>query len=125
MPSVLQVLPDSSHDQHRFLTHITDAFPKGVQIEVTERSRVKGDVSALGVVESFDHLDDGTLARARGADDSSGLLGFEGERNTLEDIWGALRHHRIPEEDIFEMDSLIQFYLGDSSILTLDQGGSQ
>src|SRR6185295_5306649 len=93
-----QVLADRAREELRVLGDEADLRAQLVEIERPAGLAVVEDLAAPGRVEADEQLDEGRLARARGADEREGLAAFGRE--------GDLRERRRRGRLVREADAL-------------------
>jgi len=67
---VHEILLNSSKDKYRFLSHISNSLSKIIKMHICQICSIKWNCSINGIIETFNHLDDGTLARTGWSDNS-------------------------------------------------------
>jgi hypothetical protein len=82
--SVGDVVGHGPVEQEGVLTHVPHGVPEAVEGHVAHVPAVDPDRAVGHVVEPDEELEDGGLARARGADESDGLARLRGEVHVLQ-----------------------------------------
>ena len=99
-PAVPDVLADGPTEQHRVLQHHADLSAQHPSVQGGGVHPVQQDPAGVDLVEPHDQVDQGGLARTRGADDRHGLARFGGQ--------GQVRDQRlvrgVGEGHVLELD---------------------
>ena len=107
--AVQQVVFNASHDHDGLLGNVADVFSQDFQVDVANVLAIKVDVSASSwVVKPLNELNNGGLARARGAHDGSRLSCFDCEVSLLEHGLVLREGRRVLEGDVGELDLFVK-----------------